>query len=48
MVIKVLNNGSCVNREVHAQFCEGLVGKFHWSTRPIFDTDLGTWTNCHS
>lgn len=35
MVIKVLNNGSCVNREVHAQFCEGLVGKFHWSTRPL-------------
>ncbi len=26
MVIKVLNNGSCVNREVHAQFCEGLGG----------------------
>ncbi len=26
MGIKGLNNGSCVNREVHAQFCEGLVG----------------------
>ncbi|WP_250296775.1 hypothetical protein [Wolbachia endosymbiont of Oedothorax gibbosus] len=27
MGIKGLNNGSCVNREVHAQFCEGLVHK---------------------
>ncbi|WP_264686501.1 group II intron reverse transcriptase/maturase [Wolbachia endosymbiont (group B) of Rhopobota naevana] len=30
-----MNNGSCVSREVHAQFCEGLVGKFHRSTLPI-------------
>ncbi|WP_264686936.1 MULTISPECIES: group II intron reverse transcriptase/maturase [unclassified Wolbachia] len=29
-----MNNGSCVSREVHAQFCEGLVGKFHRSTLP--------------
>ncbi|WP_255447016.1 hypothetical protein [Wolbachia endosymbiont of Laodelphax striatellus] len=44
MVIKVLNNGSCVNREVHAQFCEGLVGKFHWSTRLAIQPFLTTKT----
>jgi len=27
-----LNNGSCMSREAHVQFCEGLVGKFRWST----------------
>ncbi|MEY2393452.1 hypothetical protein, partial [Wolbachia endosymbiont of Tettigetta isshikii] len=32
--VKAKNDKSCVNREVHAQFCEGLVGKFHRSTRP--------------
>ncbi len=32
-------NGSGVSREVHAPFCERLVGKFHWSTHPL-STDL--------
>src|SRR3972149_4756911 len=27
-----LNNGSCMSREAHVQFCEGLAGKFRWST----------------
>ena len=27
-----LSNGSGVSREVHAPFCEGLAGKFRWST----------------
>ena len=27
-----LSNGSGVSREVHAPLCEGLAGKFRWST----------------
>ena len=27
-----LNNGSCMSREAHVQFCEGLAGQFRWPT----------------
>ena len=30
-----LPDGSGVSREVHAPFCERLVGKFRWPTHPL-------------
>jgi hypothetical protein len=32
---KALPNGSGVNREVHAPFCEKLAGKVRWLTLPL-------------
>lgn len=36
-----LDDGSRMSREAHVRFCEGLGGKFPWSTHPYLHTEEG-------